>query len=359
MVCNAADHRSQGGEAMEKEKIGTTVAPRQAASAKNGVMSVFKSINWKAFGLVCCFGLVYGSMVVGADAHATDLETIKAETSIKDREHDNQDQKHDADIDELKTKHLSKKARIEALEAAVSALQAELAGIQLLPGPQGPAGNEGPPGPSGVCQAVGQICPIGEYVAGFDLSGNIICRAAGSSGGGGAPLPPELYAYTLPPPSIADVFDHINLPLQDDAECIANFGVGCVQFFDALLVNNGFLTLKKLEISGLSSLGDGIVFYQNACTESVSYYAYITDYVTVNGPSAELLAIANLMGGDPISVLGLFNQLGMFEISWLTQQPDGSFTATVYVAPDITDISATALSAGVNSGCSNTLQIIP
>lgn len=44
------------------------------------------------------------------------------------------------------------------------------------PGVPGPPGPEGPEGPPGNLVLAGQTCPVGEFVVGFDESGNILCR---------------------------------------------------------------------------------------------------------------------------------------------------------------------------------------
>ena len=44
-------------------------------------------------------------------------------------------------------------------------------------GPTGPTGATGPQGPAGTNVAAGQTCPSGEYVTGFDLTGNIVCAS--------------------------------------------------------------------------------------------------------------------------------------------------------------------------------------
>ena len=57
-------------------------------------------------------------------------------------------------------------------------------GVQGQPGPQGPPGPEGPQGPQGPpgnLALAGQTCPQGQFVTGFDTSGNIVCQWATSA----------------------------------------------------------------------------------------------------------------------------------------------------------------------------------
>lgn len=57
-------------------------------------------------------------------------------------------------------------------------------GTQGIQGPPGPTGSIGPPGPPGATPAlimVGQNCPAGNFLTGFDLAGNILCAAPPSS----------------------------------------------------------------------------------------------------------------------------------------------------------------------------------
>jgi len=71
-------------------------------------------------------------------------------------------------------------------------------------GPQGPAGPQGPVGPQGLPGALGlaaQTCPMGQFVAGFDQTGRILCGAPGASTpGAGTPPPPP-----TPQPSVAQL----------------------------------------------------------------------------------------------------------------------------------------------------------
>lgn len=61
-------------------------------------------------------------------------------------------------------------------------------GVQGLSGPIGPPGPQGPPGPTLPLLLVGQSCPSGEFLVGFDDLGNILC---------GPPIPSD------PPPASA------------------------------------------------------------------------------------------------------------------------------------------------------------
>ncbi len=66
-------------------------------------------------------------------------------------------------------------------------------GIQGPPGPAGPLGPQGPPGTTPVLIMVGQNCPDGEFLTGFDPVGNILCGRPPASS-----IPP-------PPSAINDV----------------------------------------------------------------------------------------------------------------------------------------------------------
>jgi hypothetical protein len=51
-------------------------------------------------------------------------------------------------------------------------------------GPQGPKGDTGDTGPQGIAgnlALAGQMCPDGQWVAGFDATGNIVCKGAGGT----------------------------------------------------------------------------------------------------------------------------------------------------------------------------------
>jgi hypothetical protein len=54
------------------------------------------------------------------------------------------------------------------------------AGATGSPGPAGATGSPGPTGPAGTNVAAGQSCPAGEFVTGFDETGNIICAVTPS-----------------------------------------------------------------------------------------------------------------------------------------------------------------------------------
>lgn len=100
-------------------------------------------------------GLFTILLLCGTTTHAIEIDAVKAESDTKDKNHDDKDNKHDFDIDDLKTKHLSKKARIATLELAVQILQTELAAIQTMPGPTGPQGPQGLTGATGLTGQTG------------------------------------------------------------------------------------------------------------------------------------------------------------------------------------------------------------
>jgi hypothetical protein len=54
-------------------------------------------------------------------------------------------------------------------------------------GEKGEAGPQGPQGPPGNSQAIGQVCDPGQYVSGFDSSGNIVCGTVTSPAGTACP----------------------------------------------------------------------------------------------------------------------------------------------------------------------------
>lgn len=158
---------------------------------------------------VCVLGLVGQPPL----AWGADIDTFKAESDSRDVHHDAKDQQHDTEINDLKQREHDRASRLAAIEATLAALQQELANLQLgggvqgPQGPEGPMGPAGPPGPTGATGAtgpqgpqgepgpqglpgnlglIGQSCPDGFFVSGFDLSGNIKCALpSGSTPGGG------------------------------------------------------------------------------------------------------------------------------------------------------------------------------
>jgi hypothetical protein len=108
-------------------------------------------------------------------------------------------------------------------------------------GPQGPAG---PAGSGGI---VAQVCPVGQVVAGFDGSGNIICVPRGRA------LPPVFTSVTGPFFDLGDLIcnDPILGPDADQlfGDCHQGLGV--------------FNQLARYEVSGVAEPGKTVMFYLN------------------------------------------------------------------------------------------------
>jgi len=115
-------------------------------------------------GAVATTLLLAGFLATTAWAEPTEeeVEALKSKTNVHDTEiqdargkldHNRGDiDRHQSDIDDLRHQSNDKASRIAEIEAAIAALQQELAEIELTPGPQGepgPAGPEGPEGPQG------------------------------------------------------------------------------------------------------------------------------------------------------------------------------------------------------------------
>jgi hypothetical protein len=86
------------------------------------------------------------------DVHDTEIQDAKGKLDLNRGDID----RHQSDIDALRHSDNDKASRIAEIEAAIAALQQELANIELTPGPQGepgpqgPQGEPGPPGTNGV-----------------------------------------------------------------------------------------------------------------------------------------------------------------------------------------------------------------
>lgn len=105
-------------------------------------------------GLTAAILLAAGLLASTAWAQATEQEVEQLKTKTSEHDLEIQDSRakldhHQTDIDDLRHSGNDRSSRIAEIEAAIAALQQELADIELTPGPEGPEGPQGEPGPAG------------------------------------------------------------------------------------------------------------------------------------------------------------------------------------------------------------------
>lgn len=120
------------------------------------------SIRWMSVFVGMVLLLFQGAWVPANATDNVEIGQLKDKTAEHDFEIQDSRSKlnhHQTDIDDLRHSDNDKTSRIAAIEADLAALQQQLANLELMPGPEGPAGPQGEPGSAGPTGAQG---PQGE-----------------------------------------------------------------------------------------------------------------------------------------------------------------------------------------------------